>query len=112
MIRNFMWRGNNDNKGLHLVEWETLIQSFENGGLNLYNLKDRNIALLAKWIRRYQKENMALWRKIIDAKYGSTSSNREPDICTLGTNKGPWKAIMKHALLLETKYGMNWVMCQ
>lgn len=61
LFRNFLSKGNNDVKSLHLVKWENLLHPMEKGGLSLHNRKDRNRALLAKWIWHYQCEIMVLW---------------------------------------------------
>lgn len=43
----------------------------ENGGTGVVDLSVKNSALMAKWSWRYAVERDALWRKVIDAKYGS-----------------------------------------
>ena len=40
------------------------------GGLGIRNLKTFNVALLGKWLWRFGQESDALWRKVIEAKYG------------------------------------------
>ena len=42
---------------------------FQYGGLGIRNVVGFNKALLGKWL--WSKESEALWRKVIDAKYGS-----------------------------------------
>lgn len=37
-------------KNDHLVKWEVVVKSKEQGGLELGKLKERNVALLAKWL--------------------------------------------------------------
>ena len=39
--RNFLWHGNNERKGFHLVKWKNIIRSKEQGGLGIKNLKSK-----------------------------------------------------------------------
>jgi len=41
------------------------------GGLGIRRLGNFNSALLGKWLWRYGMETDALWRKVIEAKYGN-----------------------------------------
>lgn len=102
LIRSFLWEGNKDGPGLHHVKWENLLNPMKEGGLGFYSLKDRNRTLLTKWIRRYQSEKSALWRKVIDAKYGGTPLNN-PGSISLRADRGPWKTIMKHCHLIHDR---------
>uniref|UniRef100_A0A2N9EMD6 Reverse transcriptase zinc-binding domain-containing protein n=1 Tax=Fagus sylvatica TaxID=28930 RepID=A0A2N9EMD6_FAGSY len=43
----------------------------QNGGLAIRDLRSFNKALLGKWLWRYGSERDALWRLVVDAKYGS-----------------------------------------
>ena len=40
------------------------------GGLEIRNLRTFNIALLGKWLWRFGQERDALWRQVIEVKYG------------------------------------------
>lgn len=61
-MRNFLRKGNNSNRGQHLVRWEKVIHPTEDGGLGIRSIKDKNKALLEKWIWRYHVEESSLWR--------------------------------------------------
>ena len=41
------------------------------GGLGIRQLRSFNAALLGKWLWRYGLETNALWRRVIEAKYGN-----------------------------------------
>ncbi|XP_019241886.1 PREDICTED: uncharacterized protein LOC109221911 [Nicotiana attenuata] len=71
--RNFIWQGNKETKAFHLVKWKNVISSKVNGGLGIRNLRLHNRTLLFKWLWRYNHEQQALWRKVIEAKYGQDS---------------------------------------
>jgi hypothetical protein len=56
----------------HLVSWSTVCSPISEGGLGIRNLRIFKKALLEKWLWCYEHEIEALWRSIVDAKYGST----------------------------------------
>ncbi|OIT06900.1 clip-associated protein [Nicotiana attenuata] len=68
--RNFLWHGNKEKKGFHLVYWKKLTISKREGGLGIKNLRKQNKCLLMKWLWRFPKEEQTLWGKVIKAKYG------------------------------------------
>jgi hypothetical protein len=55
----------------HLVNWSQICAPLQDGGLAVRNLRSFNKALLGKWLWRYGLEREALWRLVVDAKYGS-----------------------------------------
>lgn len=61
MSLNFIW----------LIGLRFVIQRFW-GGLGVRNMIQFNRALLGKWLWRFAMERDALWRKVVDIKYGST----------------------------------------
>ncbi|WMV28367.1 hypothetical protein MTR67_021752 [Solanum verrucosum] len=67
--RNFLWQDNKEKKSFHLVKWEEVMTSKENGGLEINNLKLQSKALSMKWLWKYANNNQMLWRKVIGAKY-------------------------------------------
>jgi hypothetical protein len=77
----------------HLVKWDTICNPIQSGGLGVRNLTMFNGALVSKWLWRYGHEREALWRRVIDFKYGSevggwnTSMIRDPHRVSL------WKHI-------------------
>ncbi|KAF5460976.1 hypothetical protein F2P56_020808 [Juglans regia] len=70
-FRDFLWGSLEDEKKFHLIKWENVCTPLSNGGLGLCNLRTFNKALLGKWLWRYHRERGALWREIVDVKYGS-----------------------------------------
>lgn len=49
--------------------------TFECGGLGIDDLKNRNLALLAKWGWQLLVEEESLWCKVVESIYGSNSHN-------------------------------------
>lgn len=68
--RDFLWEGNGNLRKIHLVKWVEVRDLRENGGLGIYSIRDRNHALLTKWLWRFASEEKALWRKVSTARYG------------------------------------------
>ncbi len=68
---NFLWGGMGDEFKFHLVRWDTICQLDQSGGLGVRNLTIFTGALLRKWLWRYGHKRNALWRWVIDLKYGS-----------------------------------------
>lgn len=53
----------------HLVDWNSVRQPKNNGGLGVRPLKLMNQALLGKWFWSLGEENNSLWRQIVLEKY-------------------------------------------
>jgi len=70
--RDFLWGGLGEEFKYHLVSWSTVCSPISEGGLGIRNLRIFNQALLGKWLWRFAHEREALWRSVVDAKYGST----------------------------------------
>lgn len=71
--RDFLWEGGRERK-MHLVNWEVACRSKAFGDLGIGQLKDRNTALLSKWLWRFSTERESLWHSIIQSKYGCHSN--------------------------------------
>ena len=54
-----------------LVNWKTVCVPVQYGGSGVHNVVFFNMSLLGKWLWRYAMERNTLWRRIIEAKYGS-----------------------------------------
>ena len=56
---------------LHQVKWSKVCKPMQVGGLGIRRLRSFNSALLGKWLWRYGLETNALWRRVIEVKYGN-----------------------------------------
>ena len=54
----------------HLVKLDTTFRPIYYGGLGIGSFRQKNNALLTKWLWRFCKENNAFWRCLIVAIYG------------------------------------------
>ena len=101
--RDFLWEGMGDEFKFHLVKWDTICNLIQCGGLGVRNLIMFNGALLGKWLWRYGHEREALWRGVINCKYGSevegwnTSVTRDPHGVSLWKQIGRgWDLLTQH----------------
>jgi hypothetical protein len=69
--REFLWSGMGDETKFHLVNWHRVCSSIKASGLGVRDVIKFNQALLGKWMWRYSQEHDALWRSMIEMKYGS-----------------------------------------
>ena len=63
-------------------------------------MKEKNKALITKWIWIHYHGDNALWRKLIKAKYTPTSCTNQPPPSSA---KEPWKYIKKHQNLITNR---------
>ena len=69
--RDFLWSVISGDSKLHLVKLAKVCRLVQIRGLGIRRLRSINSALLGKWLWRYGIETDALWRKVIEAKYGN-----------------------------------------
>nr|GEV95532.1 transposon TX1 uncharacterized [Tanacetum cinerariifolium] len=91
--RSFFWGKALGERNLCIMDWGTITRRKPNGGLGVGNLRVRNEGLLCKWVWRYGNKKEALWRKLIDAKYGRTEHNLSPSIISKALVSPVWKKI-------------------
>uniref|UniRef100_A0A2N9HBE7 Reverse transcriptase domain-containing protein n=1 Tax=Fagus sylvatica TaxID=28930 RepID=A0A2N9HBE7_FAGSY len=93
--RDFLWNGMGEQPKFHLVKWATVCEPIHNGNLGVKNLRFFNQSLLGKWLWRYRMDGEALWRKVVEVKYGIIWGGWcSKEIC--GTHGvGLWKGIRR-----------------
>ncbi|KAK0583049.1 hypothetical protein LWI29_032852 [Acer saccharum] len=67
--RSFFWGDGQEKRKIHMINWDSLRKSKERGGLGIGSILDKNKGLLAKWLWRFGKEVLLLWKRVICAKY-------------------------------------------
>lgn len=69
--RNFLWgHALHKKKKLHLLSWDSICSPKDKGGLGLTKLKNRNLALIAKWWWQAYEEKSAWWNNFLSQRYG------------------------------------------
>ena len=69
MIKKFVWTRGSTNSVAHLANWNCTSCLICYGGLGIDWFRQKNIALLTKWLWRFRKEEATLWRCLIVAIY-------------------------------------------
>ena len=72
--RRFLSGGSSLNRKMHWVNWKSMCNLKEFGGLEFVDLGLKNKALLNKWIWRFGEEPKAPWRSLIYNKYRDNHS--------------------------------------
>jgi hypothetical protein len=84
-----------DQPKFHLLNWAKVCEPLDHGGLGVKNLRLFNQSLLGKWLWRYGKERDALWRQVVEVKYGSLWGGWCSKYCRGAYGVGLWKGIRK-----------------
>ena len=77
IMRNFLWKGADGEGGDHLVPRKMVVRPKIKGGLVIWRLKERNKALLFKWLWTFPLEQETLGTKVIKSKFGLHSNRWE-----------------------------------
>ncbi|GJY53364.1 RNA-directed DNA polymerase, eukaryota, reverse transcriptase zinc-binding domain protein [Tanacetum coccineum] len=96
---NFFWGGNQDGKKIAWVKWPIILNSYDNGGLNIGSLKAFNLALLQKWRWRLFTSPNDLWVKVVKAFHGH-EGGFDNNGCSF---KGTWANIVGSSNFLHSK---------
>jgi hypothetical protein len=91
--REFLWGGMGDAHKFPLVNWKTVCQPVQCGGLGIKNHAVLNQALLGKWLWRFMVEHDSLWKQVIVTKYGYESGSWSPGIVNGPYGMSVWKHI-------------------
>ena len=62
--RDFLCGGGFLERKLHLINWDSVCQSKEKGGLGIRNLSNFNRPLLGKWSWRFVMDDNSTWRSV------------------------------------------------
>ena len=93
IMRDFLWKGADGDGGDHLVSWKEVIRAKDKGGLGIGRLKERNKALLFKWLWRFPLEQDEVWTRVIKSKYGQHSNRWDAGLAFRSSYRIPWKYI-------------------
>ncbi|GKA15468.1 RNA-directed DNA polymerase, eukaryota, reverse transcriptase zinc-binding domain protein [Tanacetum coccineum] len=96
---NLFWGGNQDGKKMAWVKWSIILNSYDNGGLNIGSLKAFNLALLQKWRWRLFTSPNDLWVKVVKAFHGH-EGGFDNNGCSF---KGTWANIVESLKFLHSK---------
>lgn len=69
ILANFWWGQSQQSNKIHWISWKNLGMPKNEGGMGFRNLKDFNVALLAKQGWRMVMEPQAFWAQLLKSKY-------------------------------------------
>ena len=99
--KDFLWGGDNLEKKIHLVNWNTVCTGREKEGLGLRNLFIVNRALLRKWIWRFAKDESFILKDVIRLKYQVEKGGWFTKAPRGSGGVGLWKDISKENRLVK-----------
>ena len=91
--RDFLWLGTGEGRKDHLLSWEVVCRSKEQGGVGFGKISLRNRALLGKWLWRFLREINGLWHKVTTSIYGIHPNGWDANMVVRWSQRCPWKAI-------------------
>jgi hypothetical protein len=93
--REFLWSGMGDETKFHLVNWHRVCSPIKASGLGVHNIIKFNQTLLGKWMWSFSQERDALWRSVIEVKYGSVRGGWSSLSVTGSYGVSVWKFIRR-----------------
>ena len=69
LVRNFLWGSTVERKKMHMVGWSQVTMPQDLGGLGIFQMKARNVALLAKLCWRIASSQNYPWAQMLISKY-------------------------------------------
>jgi len=105
----FFWGGSEDHKKISWVDWNTVCQSKEVGGLGVRRIREFNYALLGKWCWRLLVNRNSLWFRVLLARYGVEGSQ----LLDGGRNASSWWRVIstfRREEWLVSMLVVSWVM--
>ncbi|CAL1377475.1 unnamed protein product [Linum trigynum] len=93
--RNFLWNGAKETRKFHLASWELCKTSTSRGGLGILDFDCFNRAMLGKWVWKYAVERESWWRKLIEVKYDSRTSEWYCTRSLGGVRSSTWANVAK-----------------
>ncbi|KAA3480785.1 reverse transcriptase [Gossypium australe] len=104
IIAKFWWQKSRNRKGIHWCAWKDLCRLKEDGGLGFRNLKNFNVALLAKQGWRLINYPNSLLARVLKAKYYPNTNFAEARLGNLPSLT--WRSVWAARGLLDK--GMCW----
>ncbi|XVE69060.1 hypothetical protein DITRI_Ditri09bG0119300 [Diplodiscus trichospermus] len=97
--RRFLWGGDSNKNKVHWVDWKSVCNYKQRGGLGIIDSSIKNRGFLNKWIWRLSEEDDAMWKKVIVGNYGGHESDLLPTVRNHRNFSALWRNIMKPLLV-------------
>ncbi|XP_026383928.1 uncharacterized protein LOC113279448 [Papaver somniferum] len=95
VMRQFLWGIVNNKAKRGWVGFKRLKLPKEGGGVGIKKLRLMNKSLHVKWIWRYGNEENALWRKVVNRKFGGNEKDFLTNQTTKPIGRSLWAGILK-----------------
>ncbi|CAI0443411.1 unnamed protein product [Linum tenue] len=99
-IRRFVWGGEEGQAKVHLVKWETICRSKDDGGLGLRSARALNLAYLMKLGWTFLNNENDLWVKVVQGKYVCQDARGTTTFLSKATSR-LWQGIRKALPLMK-----------
>lgn len=113
----FLWCGSQLSKKVHMVKWEVVTKSQNQGDLGIRRVRTMNECLLVKWQWRFWVKDNSLWKNPICSKYNALESRWFSFSAKSSRFSLIWKGIMLVALsrldflsFFQSNFALRWVM--
>lgn len=98
-ISRFWWSSKQNNRGLHWIAWDKICLPHEEGGLGFRDLKNFNLALLAKQLWRLLQHPNSLLARVLKGRYFKNSNPVQVD--KVNSPSYVWRSLMAAKPLLK-----------
>lgn len=98
-ISHFWWSTKQNNKGMHWIAWDKICVPLDKGGLGFCDLKNFNLALLAKQLWRILHYPSSLLARVLKARYFRHSNPLEVEKSNLPSYG--WRSMLAAKDLLK-----------
>lgn len=99
-MRKFWWSNAKDRQGIPWIAWSTIVDSKNLGGLGIRDLKDFNLALVAKQSWRILQNPNSLLSRVYKSKYFQKTGLLQAKIKSNASHA--WKSILQGNELLKS----------
>ncbi|KAL4569633.1 hypothetical protein LXL04_025275 [Taraxacum kok-saghyz] len=103
----FFWGMEEDEKKLHWVRWDLILNGKEKGGLEVGSLLAINQALVYKWRWRFVNGAQSLWVNVIKSCYGQEGGFLYPLPNTVAGRTGVWRGVIKVVDILHSEGSLS-----
>ncbi|KAL4391418.1 hypothetical protein AHAS_Ahas03G0243100 [Arachis hypogaea] len=94
IYRDFLWRSSDEERKVHLLNWEKICKPKEEGGLGIRRAQETNQLFLMKLAWGLIHKRDALWVQVMRAKYGG-GDNTILKVHKKASNSNAWIGITK-----------------
>ncbi|KAE8735716.1 Replication factor C subunit 1 [Hibiscus syriacus] len=96
LMAKFLWREEPTKKRIHWVNWKTVCQPYEEGGLGVLDLSLVNRVLLGKWVWKFANEKKSQWKKMLCCKHNVSNLSLKISKAVSHQDSWIWRGILNN----------------